>query len=434
MNISIFGLGYVGSVSLGCFAKLKHKVIGVDINKRKIDLINDGQTSIIENGLSELILRGVKSKVITATRDYKYAIKNSDITFVCIGTPGKKDGNLNLKPLFNSLKQIAEGIKNKINYHTIVIRSTVHPGSYNRIINILEKNSGKKKEIDFCVIINPEFLREGTAVHDFFNSPMNIIGSRCNRGVLILKKIYSFNKAPTIVVSENIAELIKLVSNTFHSLKISFANEIGNLCKRLDMNPFEVMKVFSLDKKLNISSVYLKPGFAFGGSCLPKDLNALNKIANNNTIKLPLISNISNSNEYQKQLTFDLIKSLKDKNIGIWGLSFKIGTDDFRGSPIIDIIKLLIKSGYKVKLFDQNVDLKKIIGANKKYIYKKLPNIEKLIVKDFDELLKFSKIIVVNSNENKFTKKIRRYSHCKIVDLIYSKELSSCKNYYGLCW
>ncbi|MCX6164432.1 MAG: GDP-mannose dehydrogenase, partial [Ignavibacteriae bacterium] len=194
----------------------------------------------------------------------------------------------------------------------------------------------------------------------------------------ILKKIYSFNKAPMIIVRENIAELIKLVSNAFHSVKISFANEIGNLCKGLNINPFEIMKIFSLDKKLNISPVYLKPGFAFGGSCLPKDLKALNMIAKNNSIKLPLISNVTSSNEFQKQLTFDLIKSLNEKNIGIWGLSFKIGTDDLRGSPIIDIVRMLIKFGYKIKLYDQNVDLKKIIGANRTYIYKKLPNIEKL--------------------------------------------------------
>lgn len=434
MNISIFGLGYVGSVSLGCFAKLKHNVIGVDINKKKVDLLNSGQSIITEPGLSELIKQGVNNKVIKATRDYKYAIKNTDISFICIGTPGKNDGNLNLKQLFNSLKQIAEGIKHKNKYHTIVIRSTVHPGSYNKIINILEKFSYKKKEKDFCIIINPEFLREGSAVQDFFNPPMNVIGSDCNKGILILKKIYSFNKAPMIIVPENIAELIKLVSNAFHSVKISFANEIGNLCKKLGIDPFEIMKIFLLDKKLNISPVYLKPGFAFGGSCLPKDLKALNKIAKKNAIKLPLISNVTSSNEYQKHLTFDLIKSLKEKNIGIWGLSFKMGTDDLRGSPIIDVIKMLINSGYKLKLFDQNLNVKKLIGANKTYIYKKLPDIEKLIIKKFDDLFKFSKVIVVNSYDSKLIKKIKKYNNIKVIDLVYTKELCSCKNYYGLCW
>ncbi|MFA5405499.1 MAG: nucleotide sugar dehydrogenase [Ignavibacteria bacterium] len=433
MNISIFGLGYVGCVSLGCFAKLKHNVIGVEINKKKVELINKGQSHIIEPGLNELVSNGVKNKNIKATRDYKWAIKNSDVSFVCIGTPGKKDGNLNLKPLFNSLIQIAEGLKLKNIYHTIVIRSTVHPGSYDKIINILEKYSDKKKEKDFCVVINPEFLREGSAVQDFFNPPMNVIGTDCGKSITILKKIYSFNKAPVIIVSENIAELIKLVSNAFHSIKISFANEIGNVCKKLNIDSFEIMRLLALDKKLNISSAYLKPGFAFGGSCLPKDLKALNKIAKSNLLELPLISNVISSNEFQKQLTFDLIKSLKEKNIGIWGLSFKIGTDDLRGSPIIDVVKMLIKNGYNVKLFDENIDLKKLIGVNKTYIYKKLPVIDKLFEKNFDALLKFSKVLVVNSNNVKLLNKINKHNNLKIVDLVNIDELRSKNNYYGLC-
>jgi GDP-mannose 6-dehydrogenase len=434
MNISIFGLGYVGSVNVGCLAKFKNKVIGVDINKKKVDLINNAQSVIKEPGLDELILSGVRRKVISATRDYKYAIKNSDVTFVCIGTPGKRDGSLNLNSLFNSLKQIAEGLKYKNIFHTVVIRSTVHPGSFKKIVTIMEKYSGKKIKKDFCVIINPEFLREGSAVYDFFNPPMNIIGSECEVGIKVLKKLYSFNKTSTFVVSENIAELIKLVSNAFHSIKISFANEIGNLCKRLNIDSYEIMNLFSQDSKLNISPVYFKPGFAFGGSCLPKDLKALNKIAKNNLLKLPLISSVNNSNKLQKILTYNLITKCKEKNIGIWGLSFKIGTDDLRESPILDIIKLLLKNNYKVKIYDQNVDLKRLIGMNRTYIYKILPDIEKLIEKDFDKLLKFSNILVVNSFDIKYVKEIKKYNHYKIFDLINLPQLSKNPNYFGLCW
>ncbi len=434
MNISIFGLGYVGTVSLGCLAKQNHNVIGVDINKRKVDAVNNGKSTIVEPYLDGLVKYGVKNKKIIATKDFIYAVKNTDVSFVCIGTPGRKDGNLNLNSLFNSLEQIAEGIKFKNTYHTIVIRSTVHPGSFNRIIGIVEKYSVKKNKRGFCVIINPEFLREGSAVKDFFNPPVNIIGTKCMRGAEILKRLYRFNKAPAVIVNENVAELIKLISNAFHSAKIAFANEIGNLCKKLNVNPFEIMKLFSLDTKLNISPVYLKPGFAFGGSCLPKDLKALNKIAGNNSVKLPLISSIVNSNELQKKLTYDLIKKLGMKKIGIWGLSFKIGTDDLRGSPILDVANMLIKNGFHVKLYDRNVVIKNLIGANKSYLFKKLPNVKNLIVKNFDGLLNHADVLVVNSYDNKMIRKIKKKKNCRIIDLVYSSELVSLKNYYGLCW
>lgn len=434
MNISIFGLGYVGTVSLGCLAKQNHKLIGVDINKRKVDAVNNGKSTIVEPYLDGLIKYGVDNKKIVATKDFIYAVKNTDVSFVCIGTPGMKDGNLNLNSLINSLKQISEGLKFKNSYHTIVIRSTVHPGSFDRIIEIVEKYSGKKNKRGFCVIVNPEFLREGSAVKDFFNPPVNIIGTKCRRGADVLKKLYGFNKAPTVIVNENVAELIKLVNNAFHSAKITFANEIGNLCKKLNVNPYEIMKLLSLDTKLNISPVYLKPGFAFGGSCLPKDLKALNKIAGNISVKLPLISSITNSNELQKKLTYDLIKKLGMKKIGIWGLSFKIGTDDLRGSPILDVANMLIKNGFHVKLYDRNVEIKNLIGANKSYLFKKLPNVRNLIVNNFNDLINHADVLVVNSYDKKMIKKIKNKKNFKIIDLVYSSELASLKNYYGLCW
>jgi GDP-mannose 6-dehydrogenase len=434
MKISIFGLGYVGTVSLGCLAKLNHVLIGVDINKKKVDLINKGKSAILEPGLDELIEIGIKQKLISATQDYKYAVMNSEITFVCIGTPGKKDGKLDLRYLFNSLKQIAEGLKVKKSFHTVVIRSTVHPGTYNKIVSLLEKCSGKKSSKDFSIIINPEFLREGTAVYDFFNPPMNIIGSSNKTGVDLMKEFYKFNKATTYIVSTDISELIKLVSNTFHTIKISFANEIGNLCNKLDIDSNEIMNLLVRDSKLNISRAYLQPGFAFGGSCLPKDLKAINKIAKNKKLKMPLISSIITSNEQQKKNAFNLIKSLNEKNIGIWGLSFKPGTDDLRSSPVLDVINLLLKDGYKVKLFDQNVCLKNIIGANRKYIFSKLPGIERLMENDFEKFLNFSKVLIVNSYDNKLIIDLAKLYRYKIVDLININQLKSNPQYYGLCW
>lgn len=434
MNISIFGLGYVGCVSMGCLASMKHRIIGVDKNKEKVELINKGEPTILEPGLKKIIKKAFREKLITATEDYKYAVKNSEISFICIGTPGLKNGKLNLRCLLNGVKQISDGLKFKTNFHTIVIRSTVNPGSFEKILAIAEKISGKKHLIDFCIIINPEFLREGSAVQDFFEPPINIIGSGCKKGVDLLKKIYRSNKAPTEVVPESIAEMIKLVSNSFHCVKISFANEIGYLCKKLGIDSHLIMKLFCEDKKLNISSMYLKPGFAYGGSCLHKDITATKKIAEDNKLKIPLITGAGISNKNQIENTLNLVKSFGVKKIGIWGLSFKIGTDDMRGSPIIDIANNLIKDGYEVMVYDQNVDLHKIIGSNKEYINKHFKIIDKIFAKDFNKLLEHSKILIINSYDVNFIKLIKKYKTKIILDLNYIPELRKMEKYKGICW
>ena len=433
MNISIFGLGYVGCVSMGCLAKLNYKVIGVE-NKKKINLISKGKPTILEPGLDKLIKSGSDKGLISATYDYKSAIADSELSFVCIGTPGSKNGNLNLNFLFNGLKQIAEGLIYKKSFHTIVIRSTVIPGSFNKIINILEKQSGKKQKKDFCVIMNPEFLREGTAVRDFMSPPLNIIGTECEKGYKLLKKIYSFNKAPFERVSEEVAEMIKLVSNSFHGLKISFANEIGNLCKKIGMDSDEIMRIFCEDKKLNISSAYLKPGFAFGGSCLPKDIKAICRLSDNFNVKVPVIASLESSNDFQKKKTYEMIKGFGKKKISIWGLSFKIGTDDLRGSPIIDVINKLLKEGYDVKVFDQNVHLEKIIGSNREYIQKNIPALNKIFVKDIKSLIRHSKLLIVNSYDIGLVREIKSNEDLSILDLVNISGLKKMKNYSGLSW
>lgn len=434
MNISIFGLGYVGCVSMACFAKLDYKVIGVETNNKKINLISKGKPTILEPGLDKLIKHGFERGLISATHDYKSAISNSDISFVCIGTPGNKNGKLNPDFLFNGLKQIAEGLKYKKSFHTVVIRSTVVPGTFNKIISILEKQSGKKHAREFCVIMNPEFLREGTAVHDFLNPPFNIIGTGCDRGFKLLKKIYSFNKAPVEKVSEEVAELIKLVGNSFHGLKISFANEIGNLCKKIGVDSNEIMRIFCEDKKLNISSAYLKPGFAFGGSCLPKDIKAIIRLAGDFKVKVPVIKSVKSTNDLQIGKTYELIKGFGKKKISIWGLSFKVGTDDLRGSPIIEVINRLIDNGYSVKVYDQNVRLDKIIGSNRDYIDKNFSVINEIFVKDIKALVKHSKLLVVNSIEKKLISEIKKYDDLIILDLMGIEALKKMNGYSGLCW
>lgn len=434
MNISIFGLGYVGSVSLGCFAQMKHKVIGVDKNKIKVALINKGKPTIKEPGLDRLIKFGHSKKLISATVDYKMAIHETDITFVCIGTPGNKNCNLNLNSLFNAIRQISLGLKEKTGYHTIVVRSTLQPGSYLKIVSLIEKYSYKKNVSDFCLIINPEFLREGTAVYDFFNPPVNVIGSKCAKGISVLRKVYKGNKSKVRIVNEDVAELIKLISNSFHSIKISFANEVGNLCKLLDVDSHLLMSIFCEDTKLNISSTYLKPGFAFGGSCLPKDIAAINKIAGNNKLKIPLMSSVKYSNAHQIKKTIEIIKSFGEKKISIWGLSFKNGTDDMRGSPIIKVINALLNEKYDIKAYDQNVILKDLIGSNKEYVGKNFNRIDKVLVKDFDALLKHSKILVINSYDSVLVKEVQKQNSKIILDLVYIPELKKMENYHGICW
>lgn len=434
MNISIFGLGYVGCVSMGCFANLNHRVVGVDTNQMKIDMINKGIPTILEPGLEKLIKNGFKKRLIKATGDYKNAINETDISFICIGTPGNKDGSLNFTYLLNGIKQIAEGLKYKKDFHTIVIRSTVLPGTFKKIVSIVGKISKKKLENDFCVVMNPEFLREGTAVEDFMNPPINIIGTESEKAFKTLKKIYSFNKSSIFKVDEKAAEMIKLVNNTFHGLKISFANEIGNLCKELGIDSNTVLNLLCEDKKLNISDTYLKPGFAYGGSCLPKDIRAINSIAIKNKLKMPLITSSKYTNELQKARTYEKIKSFGVKKISIWGLSFKIGTDDLRESPIIDVINMLLKEGYDIKVFDQNVNLEKIIGSNLEYIRRKVPLIKKIWTKDFDSLIKHSNLLVINSFDNKLIKKIENIKNIYILDLMNISGKKKFRNYTGLCW
>jgi GDP-mannose 6-dehydrogenase len=434
MNISIFGLGYVGCVSMGCLANMNNLVIGVDTNKKKIDLINKGKPTISEPELEKLIKSGFRKGKIIATGDFKYAIAKTEITFVCIGTPGNKIGSLNLNYLINALKQIALGIKFKKEFHTVVIRSTIIPGTYKKIHKIIEKYSGKKNLKDFCVIINPEFLREGSAVKDFLKPPFNIIGSNCNKGIEKIKKIYCRNGAHFEFVSEEIAEMIKLVSNSFHSVKISFANEIGNLCNIIGTDSNEVMRILCKDKKLNISRAYLKPGFAFGGSCLPKDISALNQLAKINRLEIPLITGAKITNNYQIKKTLDMITGFGLNKISIWGLSFKVGTDDMRGSPIINVINVLLKKGYDVKVFDGNINFDKLIGSNKEFVKKNFKNVNKILIKDFDKFLKHANVLVINSFDKNLIKKIKSSNMRIILDLVNIPDLKNVKGYFGLCW
>ena len=434
MNISIFGLGYVGCVGLGCLAELGHNVIGVDIDENKVNLINEGKATIVEKDIDELIKKN-RDK-IRATANVQDAVLNSDVAIICVGTPNDANGHLNMRYIENVAENIAKVLKEKSSFFTISIRSTVMPGTNNKIADIIEKYSGKEREKDFAVVTNPEFLREGTAVQDFFNPPYTILSSKSEIGIKVMKKVYEKIDAKIYVTEIGVAELIKFVNNSFHGLKVGFANEVGRICKTLGIDSWEVMDLFTKDTTLNISSYYFKPGFAYGGSCLPKDLKAFNTIAHDNYVNAPILSAINQSNQAHIDFAYNTIIDKKVKKIGFLGISFKSGTDDLRFSPTLEIVERLIGKGYQVKIFDENINLSKLFGKNKEYLYNKLPHINNLLATTYDEFINDIELLVI-SNSGKTISNILTSTpkKIKIFDISKkTKELKILEEYEGICW
>ena len=437
MNISIFGLGYVGCVSLGCLSKNGHHCIGVDLNKVKVDFINSGHASIIEKEIDIIISEQHQTGRISATSDSLYAVKNSEISIICVGTPSTNNGHLNLSAIFKVAEEIGVGLKQKDRFHVVVIRSTVLPGTNEKVRHIIENISGKNGEKHFAVVSNPEFLREGTAVNDYFNPPYTLIGTINQRAVDILKQMYKSIEAPFIVTDVKIAEMIKYVNNAFHAYKIIFANEIGNICKKIGIDSHQLMEIFCKDTKLNISPYYLKPGFAYGGSCLPKDLKALKTIAHDNYVECPVLESIERSDELQKKIVLEQIMEFEKEKIGFLGLSFKGGTDDLRNSPIVDIIEILLGKGFNIRIYDRNVQISKLMGANKEYILKKIPYISKFIVDSSKQIIDHAEVIVVVNKEREFSDILNAVPEHKIIyDFmnIDFKNKSKMNNYFGIAW
>jgi GDP-mannose 6-dehydrogenase len=435
MNISVFGLGYVGCVSLGCLSKMGHNVIGVDINEQKNRLINMGIPTIIEKDIDILIKEGFNEGLIHATNNVAEAVLNSEISFICVGTPTGKNGHLNLNQLKAVAAEIASVLPLKTDFHTIVIRSTVVPGTSKDIIKLIVDNSHKTHELDFCVLVNPEFLREGNAVDDYFTPSLTVIGGSNRKGIDILLDLYKPLPGVKEIVETSVAESIKLLNNSFHALKVAFANEIGAISKTLDINTHQLFDIFLQDTKLNISPAYLRPGFAYGGSCLPKDLQALNLIAHDTYLDTPVLNSIEISNNHQIDRAVKLIESYKLKKIAFWGISFKDGTDDLRSSPIIYVIEQLIGKGYSISLFDENVNNSQLIGANKEYVNYVLPHFRSLLTKDFNKFLNNAELLVVNKKGSMVGyKKILKKRKLKIFDIKDILELSFHKDYQGFNW
>lgn len=436
MKISIFGLGYVGTVSAGCLATDGHSVIGVDPNKTKVDLINQGLSPIVEKDIGEMIAAAVKNNLLRATLDVRDAVMSADISLVCVGTPSQLNGNLDLSHVRKVCEQIGAALKDKSAFHVIVARSTMLPGSMrNVVIPALESCSGKKAGDDFGVCNNPEFLREGTAVSDYYNPPKTVIGETDNKAGELLMQLYAKMSAPLIRTEVETAEMVKYADNTWHAVKVAFANEIGNLCKAEGIDGHKVMEIFCQDTKLNLSPYYMKPGFAFGGSCLPKDVRALMYKAKSLDMDLPLINAILPSNQRQIEKGISMIVEKGNKKIGILGFSFKAGTDDLRESPLVGVIEYLIGKGYELKLFDKNVNLAALTGANQDYILNHIPHISKLMASSMDEVLKFAQTIVIGNGAAEFRNVPDEIKPGQVVvDLVRVAPKLSGEQYDGICW
>jgi GDP-mannose 6-dehydrogenase len=438
MKISIFGLGYVGCVTAACLVKAGHEVYGVDVNKDKVEMLNTGRSPVVEKGLEELISVGRREGALYATTDPFEAVFNTEVSLVCVGTPSNGNGSLHLDGIKTVSRQIGEALGRKRSYHCVVFRSTTLPGTVRSVlIPILAQASRRQAHKDFDVCFNPEFLREGSSIADFYCPPFTVIGQETEKGGDTVVQLYDSVEAPVERTTYEVAEMLKYACNSFHALKVTFANEIGALCRRLEIDSHRVMELFTLDRKLNISPAYLKPGFAFGGSCLPKDLRALIYRAKEVDVSMPVLGSVLESNRLHIQRVLDEILRTKQKRIGILGLSFKVGTDDLRESPIVTLVEALIGKGCQIRIYDEEVALAKLFGANKAFIEQEIPHIASLMFDDIDEVIRESQIVVAAKSDEKIKAAIDRSIGSRMLfDLVRLRKDASdaSRNYVGVCW
>jgi GDP-mannose 6-dehydrogenase len=436
MKVAIFGLGYVGTVCGACFARYGHEVVGVDVNPLKVQMIAQGQSPIVEPELDTLLAEAHANGRLRATTDPYEAVQWADISLICVGTPSNENGSLNLEYMFSVCRQIGEALRTRGAFHVVVIRSTVLPGTGDRCAQIIAEASGKTRDRDFAVASNPEFLREGSAIHDFMNPPFTLVGTSSERARELLRELYAPVGSEFVAVEQHAAEMLKYVNNSFHALKVAFANEIGEICKSLGIDSHAVMELFVRDTKLNISPAYFRPGFAYGGSCLPKDLSALAYQAQQLDLPVPVLRHIQDSNRRHIDFGLRLIQRTGRKKIGLLGLSFKAGTDDLRESPLVVLVETLLGKGYAIRIYDRNVNLARLMGANKAYIEKQIPHISQLFVSSLDDVLAASECIVIGNKDPEFaTVPDRLRPDQVIVDLVrIDRNRTSGDNYAGICW
>ena len=419
MRISVFGLGYVGCVTGACFARLGHEVLGVDINKDKVAMVNAAASPIVEPGLGELLVEVVGKGRFRATTSTEEAVTSSDLALLCVGTPGRANGQLGLDALEHVGKEIGTALHGRADPYTVVLRSTVLPGTTERVlVPALRAGAGGKFSCTLGVSVNPEFMREGSSLRDFAHPPFTLVGCDDPETVPLLQSLYAGVDAPFIHTAVRTAEMVKYVSNAFHALKVCFANEIGDACEAFEVDVHEVIRIFLTDRKLNVSEAYLRPGFAFGGSCLPKDLRALLYAARTADVSLPLLSAILPSNEAQIRRGVEAVLLPRKRRVGVVGLSFKPGTDDLRESPMVALVEVLIGKGLDVRILDPNVAVARLVGANRRYIEEEIPHIASLMCEDLTTLLDHADVLVIgNSGEEAALAVAAARPHHIVIDL-----------------
>jgi len=436
MKLSVFGIGYVGCVSAACFAKEGHDVISVDANRVKVEIVNSGKSPIVEPDIDELIGKMVREGRLRAVTDAIEAVKGSEMSLVCVGTPSQPNGSLDLSHIERVCREIGAGVQAKRERHTVVIRSTILPGTMeNLVVPALEAGSGKKVGRDVGIAINPEFFREGTSLRDFYSPPFTLIGAE-EEDAMLVRRLYQNVNAPIFVMGVGAASMVKYACNCFHALKVSFGNEIGNICKALSIDSHEVMDVFCQDTKLNLSPYYLRPGFAFGGSCLPKDLGAITYKAKELEVDVPVLLSVLQSNHLQIERALEMVLRANTRRIGLLGLSFKAGTDDLRESPIVSLAESLISKGMQLAIYDRQVSLAHLLGANKEYIERQIPHISQLMRSSLKEVLDASDVLIIGNNSEEFREieSELRPNHL-VIDLarLWTGRTTG-RQYDGICW
>ncbi len=437
MKISVLGLGYVGAVSAACLARDGHEVIGVDPERTKVELINVGKSPIIEKDVGHIIAEQVAAGRLRATTEVSDAVRQTDLVLVCVGTPSQPNGGIDLKYVRRVCEQIGRTLAAHQGAPVIVMRSTMLPGTMREVVlPTLEQFSGKRAGEEFGACINPDFLREGTAVHDYYHPPKTVIGEVNRASGDLIAAVYGKMPGPMIRTDIETAEMVKYADNAWHALKVSFANEIGNICKALEVDAHQVMEIFCQDRKLNLSPYYLKPGFAFGGSCLPKDLRALLYKAKTLDLSLPLLSSILPSNQLQIERGVQTVVEKGKRKIGILGFSFKAGTDDLRESPMVELTERLIGKGYDLRVYDKSVQMASLHGANRDYILNKIPHISRLMVPTIDEVLAHAQTIVIGNASPEFADVPRHIGDGQtVIDLVRVCNSRTILGVYeGICW
>lgn len=437
VKISIFGLGYVGAVTAACLAKEGHDVVGVDISREKIEQLGAGKSPIVEEKIGDIIADTVSRGKLKATLDAKAAINETEVSMICVGTPSRDNGDVDLTYVLRVSEKIGQLLKNKSAFHTLIYRSTIPPGTTeDMIIPALEESSGKKVYIDFDVCFNPEFLREGSSVDDFYNPPFTVVGQQSEAAGEIVRRIFSFLPMPLETTTIRTAEMLKYVCNTYHALKVCFANEIGTLARKMGIDGYEVMRLFMLDVKQNLSGMYLKPGFAYGGSCLPKDVRGLLYQAKKLDFGASLVGAIPQSNTQQLDEGYKLVTSFKKKKIGFLGLAFKGGTDDLRESALVLLVERLLGKGYQLLIYDRNVNIARIFGSNKAYVEREIPHIEKLFATSVEDVIYNSEVIVVGNHDPEYAPALKGIKDREVIDMVRMVDNPSAlgDNYHGICW